>query len=177
VRGLLATVSLYQLDRTNTRAIDPVTTNVVLTGAQRSKGMEIGLERNISDRWQVSAGYALQKAEIRRTTAAAPAGREVPLVPRHQFSVWNRYDVTPELGFGLGVIAASKSYTSISNAVRLPGYVRADAALFYEFTNGIEAQLNVENLFGRDYFPTAHSDNNIAPGAPRTAKATVRFRF
>ena len=177
VRGLLATVALYQLDRTNTRAIDPVTTNVVLTGAQRSKGIEIGLERNISDRWQVSAGYALQKAEIRRTTAAAPAGREVPLVPRHQFSVWNRYDVTPELGFGLGVIAASKSYTSISNAVRLPGYVRADAAVFYEFTDGIEAQLNIENLFGRDYFPTAHSDNNIAPGAPRTAKATVRFKF
>jgi outer membrane receptor for monomeric catechols len=34
----------------------------VLTGAQRSRGLELGLERSISDRWQVSAGYAWQKA-------------------------------------------------------------------------------------------------------------------
>ena len=177
IRGLLATFALYRLDRTNTRALDPATNLTVLTGAQRSKGFEIGLERNISDKWQVSAGYALQKAEITRTTAAAPKGREVPLVPRHQFSVWNRYNVSKALGLGLGVIAASRSYASISNAVTLPGYARVDAAIFYALSDGIEAQLNVENLFGADYFPTAHNDNNIAPGAPTTARATLRFRF
>jgi catecholate siderophore receptor len=177
IPGLLATVALYRLDRTNTRALDPATNLTVLTGAQRSKGLEIGLERNITDKWQVSAGYALQKAEIIRTTAAAPKGREVPLVPRHQFSVWNRYNFSKALGFGLGVIAASKSYASISNAVTLPGYARVDAAVFYELSEGIEGQLNVENLLGADYFATAHSDNNIAPGAPTTARATLRFRF
>ncbi|HEX9964540.1 MAG TPA: TonB-dependent siderophore receptor [Allosphingosinicella sp.] len=177
IPGLLATVALYRLDRTNTRALDPLTNLTVLTGAQRSKGLEIGLERNITDKWQVSAGYALQKAEITRTTAAAPKGREVPLVPRHQFSVWNRYNVSKALGFGLGVIAASKSYASISNAVVLPSYARVDAAVFYELSDGIEAQLNVENLLGADYSATAHSDNNIAPGAPVTARATLRFRF
>ncbi|MGZ8418785.1 MAG: TonB-dependent receptor [Allosphingosinicella sp.] len=177
IPGLLATVALYRLDRTNTRALDPATNLIVLTGAQRSKGLEIGLERNITDKWQVSAGYALQEAEISRTTAAAPKGREVPLVPRHQFSVWNRYNVSKALGFGLGVIAASRSHASISNAVTLPGYARVDAALFHELSDGIEAQVNVENLLGADYFATAHSDNNIAPGAPTTARATLRFRF
>jgi catecholate siderophore receptor len=177
VRGLLATIAVYQLDRTNTRAVGSTPGTVVLTGEQRSRGLEIGLERNISDRWQVSAGYALQEAEIRRTTAAAPAGREVPLVPRHQFSLWNRYDVNETFGLGLGILAASKSFASISNDVRLPGYVRVDAAVFYELTDGVEAQLNVENLFGRDYFPTAHNDNNIAPGAPRTLRGTLRFSF
>jgi catecholate siderophore receptor len=177
IPGLLATVAVYRLDRTNTRAVDPVTSLTVLTGAQRSKGIEFGLERNITDKWQVSAGYALQKAEITRTTAAAPEGKEVPLVPRHQFSVWNRYNVTPDLGLGLGVIAASKSFASISNQVVLPSYARVDAAIFYELTDGIEAQVNVENLLGSDYFATAHNDNNIAPGAPTTARATLRFRF
>ncbi|MEO7410422.1 MAG: hypothetical protein ABIU10_03775, partial [Sphingomicrobium sp.] len=57
----------------------------------------------------------------------------------------------------------------------LPGYARVDAAAFYKVTRGVEAQLNVENLFGADYFPAAHSDNNIAPGAPRNAKLTLRF--
>ena len=178
VEGLLATAAIYQLERSNTRATDPSDpTRIVLTGEQRSRGLELGLERSISDRWQVSAGYAWQDAEITETTTAAPAGRKVPLVPRYSFSLWNRYDISSRLGLGLGVIARSKSYASISNQVTLPGYVRVDAAAFYEVWRGIQLQLNVENLFGADYFPAAHNDNNIAPGAPRTAKATLRFEF
>jgi catecholate siderophore receptor len=176
--GLLATAAIYQLDRTNTRAADPLNpARTVLTGAQRSRGLELGLERSLSSRWLVSAGYALQKAEISETTAAAPKGREVPLVPRHSFSLWNRYDVSDRFGAGLGVIARTKSYATISNAVKLPGYARLDAALYYDLPGGIEAQVNVENLFGAHYFPTANSDNNISPGAPRTLKASLGYRF
>jgi catecholate siderophore receptor len=61
--------------------------------------------------------------------------------------------------------------------VELPGYARFDAALFYTFAKGIEAQINVENIFNAGYFATAHSDNNIAPGAPTNVKAAVRFTF
>jgi catecholate siderophore receptor len=176
--GLLATAALYRLDRTNTRATDPNNPSLtVLTGAQRSRGLEFGLERSITSRWLISGGYSLQKAEITSTTAAGPAGREVPLVPRHSASLWNRYDVTGELGLGLGVIARSKSYATISNAVKLPGYTRVDAALYDKLPHGIQAQLNLENLLGAHYFPTANSDNNIAPGAPRAAKLTLGYRF
>ena len=128
----------------------------------------------------VSAGYALQKAEIRdRTNSCNPATArcEVPLVPRHSFSLWNRYDFTKRIGAGLGIIARSSSFASISNGVKLPGYARVDGALFYRLPNGMEAQVNVENVLGAHYFPTAHSDNNIAPGAPRTFKASVGYRF
>ena len=81
------------------------------------------------------------------------------------------------IGIGLGLIARSKSYATISNAVKLPGYARVDAALFTKLPGGLEAQLNVENVLGAHYFPTANSDNNIAPGAPRTVKASVGYRF
>jgi catecholate siderophore receptor len=176
--GLLATAALYQLDRSNTRASDPLDpTRTVLTGMQRSRGLELGLERSVTSRWLMSAGYALQKAKITETTVSAPAGREVPLVPRHSFSLWNRYEVTNALGVGLGVIARSKSYASISNNVRLPGYARIDAAAFYRLPYGLEAQLNVENILGAHYFPTASNDNNIAPGAPRTVKLSLGYRF
>jgi catecholate siderophore receptor len=176
--GLLATAALYQLDRSNTRASDPTDpTRTILTGKQRSRGLELGLERSVTSRWLISAGYTLQKAEITETTAAAPKGREVPLVPRHSISLWNRYELTGQLGVGLGLIARSKSYASISNAVKLPGYARVDAALFYKLPNGIEAQVNAENLFGAHYFPSANNDNNIAPGAPRTIKVALGYRF
>ena len=176
--GLLATAAVYQLDRSNTRATDPADpAHTLLTGKQRSRGLELGLERSVTSRWLISAGYTLQNAEIVSTTTAAPAGRKVPLVPRHSFSLWNRYDVTKQLGVGLGVIARSKSYASISNAVKLPGYARLDAALYYKLSNGLQAQLNAENVLGAHYFPSASNDNNIAPGAPRTVKATIGYRF
>ena len=44
--GLLATAAVYQLDRVNTRATDPVTRLTVLTGAQRSRGLELGRSAN-----------------------------------------------------------------------------------------------------------------------------------
>jgi catecholate siderophore receptor len=176
--GLLATAAIYRLDRTNTRATDPTRPGItVLTGAQRSRGIELGLERSMTSRWLISGGYAYQKAEIIETTAAAPKGRDVPLVPRHSFSLWNRYDFNKTIGAGLGIIARSKSYATISNAVKLPGYARLDAALYYQLPGGLEAQVNVENLLGAHYFPTANADNNIAPGAPRTVKASVGYRF
>ena len=179
--GLLATAAVYQLDRSNTRAPNPNGTGTfVLTGTQRSKGLELGLERSVTNRWLISAGYTLQKAEIlERTTACNPAAAqcEVPLVPRHSFSLWNRYDFTKQIGAGLGVIARSKSYASISNLVKLPGYARVDGALYYKLPGGIEAQLNVENILGKKYFSTSNGDNNLAPGAPRTIKGTVGYRF
>jgi catecholate siderophore receptor len=179
IEGLLATAAIYRLDRTNTRAVDPSdSSQFVLTGEQRSKGIELGLERSIDDNWQISAGYAWQKAEITEATTACPSGDcEVPLVPRHSFSLWTRYDVSKQFGFGVGAIARSKSFASLGNMVKLPGYARFDAALYYSLTDNIEAQLNVENIFGADYFATAHNDNNIAPGAPTTARFAVRFGF
>ncbi len=179
VEGLLATAALYQLDRSNTRVANPDGSGTfLLSGSQRSRGLEIGLERSVTSRWLISAGYTWQKAEVTEATQACRTGDcEVPLVPRHSFSLWNRYDLTPQVGAGLGIIARSKSFTSIGNSVELPGYARLDGALFYKLPRGIEAQVNVENILGADYFPTSNGDNNIAPGAPRTIKATVGYRF
>ena len=181
VPGLLATLAVYQLDRENVQSRDPANPALtILTGAQRARGIELGLERSLTDRWLVSAGYALQDVEITEPTGTStviPEGREAPLVPKHSFSLWNRYEVTDRLGLGLGLIARSKSYATLSNSVKLPSYTRLDAAVFYTLRDGLEAQLNVENLFDADYFPTAHNDNNIAPGAPFTVKGALRFGF
>ena len=176
--GLLATAAIYQLERSNTRSTDPLDpSHIVLTGSQRSRGLELGLERSITSRWLISAGYTLQNAKITSTTSAAPAGRKIPLVPTHSFSLWNRYNFSKRLGVGLGLVARSKSYASISNLVKLPSYTRIDAALFYKLPLGLSVQFNAENLLGAHYFPTASNDNNIAPGAPRSVKATLSYSF
>ena len=171
------TAALYRLDRTNSRAAGPVAGTVVLTGEQRSKGVELTLQGELTKGWQASLGYALQDAEIRSTTTAAPAGRKVAQVPRHQVALWNRVDLSERLGVGVGVVHQSHSFASISNAVALPAYTRVDAAVFVSLGGGFEAQANIENLFDEGYFPTAHNDNNITTGRPTSARFTVRKRF
>jgi len=175
---LLLTAALYRLDRENTTAPDPTRPGqVVLTGSQRTEGFEAGLAGRLTARWEVFGGYAWQDAEITSTTSAAPAGREVPLVPEHTFSLWNKYELTDRFGVGLGVIHQTKMFASISNSVTLPGFTRVDAAAFVRLTERLQAQVNVENLFDKRYFPTSHGDNNILPGAPRAVRVSLNASF
>jgi catecholate siderophore receptor len=170
--------ALYQLDRSNTRFNHPLTGVVMLTGRQRSEGVELALGGSITDRWEIHAGYAWQDAEITSPTAAAPnAGTVVPLVPDRQFSLWNAYRFNPAWRVGLGVTYQSDMYASIGNAVTLPSYTRVDGAVFYRINDHLEAQLNVDNIFDERYFATAHSDNNITPGLPASVRLALHTRF
>lgn len=174
---LAFTAALYQLDRTNTRANDPVTGVAVLTGKSRTKGLELALVGTLAKGLQVTLGYALQDGEVTATTTAAPAGRTLAQLPRHQLSAWGRYDVTDRLGIALGAVKQSDQFATISNAVRMPGYTRIDAALFYKVSDAIQLQLNVENLTDTDYFPSAHTDHNISPGAPLNARLGLKIKL
>ncbi len=174
---LALTAALYQLDRKNTRATDPVTGNAVLSGSSRAKGFEAALVGQLAHNLQVTLGYALQDGEIRTTTTAAPAGRPLAQLPRHQASAFARYNVTDKLGFALGVLHQSSQFATISNAVRLPAFTRVDAAVFYDLSDRVALQVNVENLTDADYFPSAHTDNNITTGKPLNAKLTLRVKL
>ena len=174
---LAFTAALYQLDRTNTRANDPVTGVAVLTGKSRTKGMELALVGTLAKGLQVTLGYALQDGEVTATTTAAPAGRTLAQLPRHQLSAWGRYDVTDRLGIALGAVKQSDQFATISNAVRMPGYTRIDAALFYKVSDAIQLQVNVENLTDTDYFPSAHTDHNISLGAPLNARLGLKIKL
>lgn len=175
--NLALTAAVYRLDRENSRAPGPVPGTIVLTGSQRTDGFEFGLTGEITPRWQVVAGYAFQDAQITSTTSAAPKGRDVALVPEHSVSLWNRYLIAQHWSAGVGVTHQDDVYAGISNAVTLPSFTRVDAALFFELNDRLEAQINVENVLDETYYGTAHSDDNITPGAPRMFRATVTTRF
>jgi catecholate siderophore receptor len=175
---LALTAAAYRLDRTNTRSIDPAEpTRLVQTGAQRSQGIELGATGDVTSWWHVAGGYSRQDASIISATASSAARARVPLVPRTSVSLWNRFDVSSRLGFGVGAMHQSDVFAAIDNAVTLPSFERYDAAVFARLGWGLDAQVNVENMFDARYYPTAHSNNNITPGAPRSARFALTARF
>lgn len=153
---LVATAAVFRLDRSNTRAVDPANPGLtVLTGESRVSGFETSLVGRLAPNWQASLGYTYLDGEIRSATTAAPAGRKLQQVPKHQASAWTRYDVSDRLGFGLGAVYQGKQFASVSNAVTLPDWVRFDAAAFFDLSDRFALQLNVENLFDTDYYSSA----------------------
>src|SRR5215216_1334652 len=177
-RNLAFTTAVYRQDRTNTRATDPNDpTRILQTGSQRTNGYEVGLNGFVTSKWSVTGGYAYQDAFITSATVAAAKGAQVALVPHHTFSLWNNYRVHPRLGLGLGLIHRSDMFAAIDNAVVLPGYTRADAAIFFSITEKWRVQANVQNLFDTNYYLNADGNNNISPGAPRGARLALIARF
>jgi catecholate siderophore receptor len=175
---LAVTAAIYRLDRTNTRSVNPLDpTQVMQTGAQRSTGFETSLNGSVNDRWQVAGGYTRQSAEILRATSASPAGARVPLVPRSSASLWNKVSVVPGLAMALGVVHQGETFAAIDNKVTLPAFTTIDAASFLSLGYGLRAQLNVENLANRRYYPTAQGNNNISPGAPRSFRVSLGAEF
>ena len=178
VPDLSLTTAVYRLDRTNTRSLDPNDpTRIVQTGSQRTTGCEVGLNGRISSAWSVAGGYAYQDAHVTSATISAREGAQVAQVPHHTASLWNSYQIHPRLGVALGVLHRSDMFAAIDNTVTLPGYTRADAAVFVTFGKGLRLQANLENLGNTRYYVNADSNTNISPGFPRTLRLALTAIF
>lgn len=178
LKEVLVTAAAFRLDRTNTTAPDPDNTGLVVqTGESRVEGFEIGAVGAITDFWQANLGYTYLDGELRTASDFGRAGARLQQLPRHQVTVWNRFDVTEQLGFGLGVIHQSDQFASFSNTVELPSYWRVDAAAYYGINERLNVQVNIENLFDETYSPSAHGNNNIQPAEPFSVRFGVRVEL
>jgi catecholate siderophore receptor len=177
--ALSFTSAIYRLDRSNVAVPDPADpTRSILVDAQQTKGVELELTGSPARNWTIVGGYAYQDGEITRSiSATAQAGAVLAQLPKHSFSIWNKYSFTPRLAGGLGVISRGDVYTSTDNLVTLPAWARVDAAAFYQLRPTVRLQLNVENLFDAQYYPTSQSNTNITPGSPRAVRVALTTHF
>ena len=180
--GISFTGAVFQIDRANTRLTDPANSGFfLLSGKSRVRGLEAAISGRVLPQLQVSMGYSHQTGEILSAitngTTLIPAGRKLAQLPNDQFSAWSRYDLSKKLGVGLGLIHQEKQFATISNAVTLPAFTRLDAAVYYNVSSALSLQLNVENLTDTRYYPSSHTDFNIASGEPINARLTARVKF
>ncbi|MFM8185446.1 MAG: TonB-dependent receptor, partial [Alphaproteobacteria bacterium] len=170
--------ALFILDRTNTRANDPAGTGLfVLSGASRTKGLELSAQGEIYKNFNLIAGFSHLNAEITSDTSTAKKGKKMALTPQNKFSLWGKYDIAKKYGLALGFINQSSQFASIDNSVRIKGFNRFDGGIYYHINAKIRTQLNVENIFNKKYHLTAHNNNNIQPGSTRSFKANLTMDF
>ena len=174
--NLNLTLAVFQLERSNATTPDPLNPLASINiGKTRTQGVELAATGKITSLWQVHGGYSYQDAKLVGNNSV-----RLGQVPKQQASLWNRYDLYPNFAVGLGIIHQSSQFAAIrttTNTTKLPAFTRIDAALFYDVSDTVQLQMNVENLLDANYYSDAHNNNNISTGAPINGRFTIRAQF
>lgn len=176
------TAALFRLERDKIKSTDPATSRVIPIGVQRTDGLELTVAGDLGSGWRLLAGYAYLDARVTQSIAVDAAqpvqGKRATITPENGANIWLTKALTRSLGFGAGANYVGDRFANPGNTVTLPAYTTVDAMAWYRIA-GAELQLNVRNLFDRDYIVAGHGTNaNLnLPGAPRNATFTFRYSF
>jgi len=177
---LQSTVSVYQITKENVAIEDPLNPGFSInTGKQRSRGFEVEVAANAAPGWDFIGAYAYTDAEVLKDTFI-PEGTPTINVPKNALSLWTKYvlQTGPLRGLGAGVGGQyySKQSGDLLNTFDLPSYWLAEAAAYYS-RGRFRAQVNIENLFDKRYFPASYSYEYVIPGDPFMIRGQVGFTF
>lgn len=172
--GLSLTAAVFEIEQSSPQPndSDPATLDVIDSQIQ---GFELQLSGQVTDFWSVSAGYSYLDGE--QVDRLGPTGLRPRELPENTFSMWNAFQVTDRLGLGLGLTYQDESFIDNGNSAVLPSYTRIDAAAFYEVSDRLRLQVNIENLTDELYFPNAHATHQASVGAPFNARFGISGRF
>ncbi|WP_428420948.1 catecholate siderophore receptor Fiu [Methylibium sp.] len=184
---LSAVAAVYRSENKNELVSDGATpASFSQVGKRRVDGAELGLIGQITPALSLSAGLAYMDPQIIQGVPAgtgANQGGVIVFSPKLTFTSW----VTYKLPFGLTVgggaryvdtVARSSNLVVTSNLVTTPDYWVADAMLAYDVTKNFSLQLNVYNLFDKEYIAALNNGGSrYVPGAERNALLTANFSF
>ncbi|EDM67938.1 outer membrane ferric siderophore receptor, putative [Moritella sp. PE36] len=174
------TTSVFRTDLKNV-AYDGDIAGSVDVYKQKVQGLEIDGDYAITDDLTALFSYGYTDVEF----VDAPDSVSKPVnVPKNNASLWLTYQASHEWGVGSGIryIDDRAGNRRKDYDYTLDAYTLVDAAIWYapDFAdNDLKLQLNVKNLFDKDYY-TAGSDstqNAVYLGSPRTVSLSAAYNF
>ncbi len=173
------TVSVFDIKRSNILTqISP--TAVSNVGSQSSRGVELAVAADATDRWRVGGNAALVDANYDSffdpDFGIDATGNRPPNVPRWTVNLWTSIHNVAGLPIELGGSAryVSDRQANSSNTVTLLNYTLVDAFVAYQ-TGHARLLVRVRNLLDREYSPWAdiYYPNQIVLGSPRTFEISL----
>ncbi|MFT0867714.1 TonB-dependent receptor [Pseudomonas sp. CAM1A] len=173
---LSTTLALYEIELYNRRTRDPLDRDIILmTGLQRSKGIELTATGNVIGNWYVRGGIGLQDATIVKDNNGQEGNRINDVAKRNAslFVTWK-----PELGWyaETGLTLVGDRFADTQNTVKLPGYGRWDALAGYR-THDWDVRAALSNITDKTYYSSATSAAQIQVGDPRSLVVTGTYSF
>ncbi|MDV2117661.1 TonB-dependent receptor [Alcaligenes faecalis] len=181
---LSLTAAVFQTDKKDARASDPLTGDVSLAGSNRVRGLELGAAGAITPQWNIWAGYTYLDPKIlsyqvkqRDGTVNVFDGKQMKFISKQSFNVWTTYKVMPELTLGAGATFVGKRFVDDANQLKLPSYWRYDAMARYDLNKNVSFQFNVNNISNVRMYDASHVGlfANVGPGRSYMFNASYRF--
>jgi iron complex outermembrane receptor protein len=159
------------------------TTIYSAAGEVRSRGLEMDLTGQLTDRWSMIGSYAYTDAEV--TEDPDYKGKRLQNVAKNSGSLSAVYDFGSVIGGDQLRVGAGARYVGerAGNAVNdfdLPSYTVADAFATYDTKvegQKVKFQLNVKNLFDRTYYTSAASRFFVSMGDARQVSLSSTLEF
>jgi len=182
---LIYTAAVYQIDRTGTPLNDPLNAGFSVLTNTRIRGFETELNGYITDAWQSKLGYAYTDARITDNPRAGFGPGTSNILPGNRVQLVSVQPVlvVEQVSNRSAVVGRARCHLLlrfihvIGRLVKMPGFVRFDAAVYRKIDETWRVQLNIENIFNKGYWASADGDNNISPGQSRTFRLTAIARF
>ena len=134
-------------------------------------GLEFEVKGEINNRMSIVFGYTSLDGKTSK-------GGEPREIPDHALSLFTTYKVSEKFGWGLGFIQQGESnIVNDKSDLFLPEFTRVDLGAYYQITDGLNIQLNIENLTDELYFPHSHSTHQVSVGEPLSVRMSARKTF
>jgi iron complex outermembrane receptor protein len=186
---LSATAAFFSVTRSNVleteaNAADALVTDAILSGEQKSDGVELDVTGQVTPEYSIVASYSHTLARITKDDVSPDqVGLRLEGVAPNQAALWNNYRFAPgplkgwSAGAGLLWREGPIQHLVIraGEAINQGTYTTVEAALAYEFKSfGHEWRLalNVHNLTDADYF-----DRRSQKALPRDFLVSVSTKF
>jgi outer membrane receptor for ferric coprogen and ferric-rhodotorulic acid len=146
----------------------------------RTRGFEVELSGFITDRWLLTGGYTYA---VSKYTEGPSSGDKFSThqYPEHVFKLFTTYTFPNEqFTIGGGLRAQSKlTYQTSTIDIEQPAYAVFDVMAKYDFTENTSLQLNVNNVFDKEYYSALNNGVGYGffMGAPRNLKLTLKHSF
>ncbi|MDR6712697.1 iron complex outermembrane receptor protein [Pseudomonas hunanensis] len=152
-------------------------------GEVRSRGVELDLTGQLSERWSVIGSYAYTDAQV--TKDPELKGNGLQNVARNSGSLSAVFDYGSLFGgdrlrIGAGARYVGERAGNATNTFDLPAYTVADAFASYETKldeHKVRLQLNVKNLFDKVYYSSAVNQYFVAIGDARQVSLSSTLEF
>lgn len=180
---LLLTAALYRTTVTNDVVQDPTDLQYYQVGKKRVQGVEITAVGKLTENWAVSAGFTTMDATVKTgTVVTADGSNDLAYTPKKAFTSWTTYRLPFGLTIGGGARYSGELKRGTDGAVGTPAYTKAywvfDAMASYPVNRHVDLQLNVYNLFDKDYVAAINkSGYRYTPATPRSAMLSANIRF
>ena len=182
---ITGSLALYDIKKRNVLVSTTVGEDTLYStaGQVRSRGLELDVSGQLSERWSLIGSYAYTDAEVTKDTVYQ--GMRLQNVAKNSGSVSAVYDVGSLVGgdklrVGAGARYVGERAGDALNDFDLPAYTVADAFATYDTHiegQAVTFQFNVKNLFDRTYYTSAASRTFVSIGDARqfTLSSTVAF--